>query len=183
MTSGCKIEEPVVDNLDKTDKPEVSLPCSAPSETTESIMETIVFSTKRKKSHSESQTQPVVNYESEILQTINKIRIENNLAPLRVSADLCSIAKIRAKEAHKLWSHTRPNGLKVDSLFDEFGLEWKFAGENLAKHTGQSPEVVVGSWMNSESHRKNILNSRFQKCGIGEFVADNTIYIALILSD
>lgn len=188
LTSGCKIEEKVVDIPGETNKTEVSLPFPSISETVEDITEaiaetTIVCSTKPEEPLSESPTQSAINNDLEILQIINKIRIESNLPPLEESADLCFVAEIRAKEAHIQWSHVRPNGSKVDSLFNETGADWNLIGENLAKHSNQNAEAVVCAWMTSKSHRKNILNCRFKKCGIGEFVADNTVFIALILTD
>jgi uncharacterized protein YkwD len=48
----------------------------------------------------------------------------------------------------------------------QFGITYKTAGENIAM--GQkTPQEVMTAWMNSEGHRKNILNSSFTEIGIG----------------
>ena len=121
-------------------------------------------------------------FEYDLLSEINNQRLIYGLNELELSFELCAAAEIRAEEISEIWSHTRPDGTKFDVLIHN--IEWSLAGENLAKSkVDVTLATVCNSWMNSESHRKNILNSRFQKCGIGEFVADNTIYIALILSD
>ena len=97
--------------------------------------------------------------------------------------ELILIAQIRAEEASEKWSHERPDGTLVDSLANEMNFEWRLVGENLANHTGAASKEIVNAWMNSETHRQNILNSRFQKCGIGEYENNNTIYVSIIFTD
>jgi uncharacterized protein YkwD len=51
-------------------------------------------------------------------------------------------------------------------MLKSFGISYKTAGENIAK--GQkTPQAVVTAWMNSDSHRANILNKNFTKLGVG----------------
>lgn len=48
-------------------------------------------------------------------------------------------------------------------------------GENIAM--GQiSPQDVMNSWMNSDGHRANILNSEFTKIGVGCVTDSNGVY-------
>jgi uncharacterized protein YkwD len=42
------------------------------------------------------------------------------------------------------------------------GVEYGWAGENIARGQNDSQEVVE-DWMNSSGHRRNILNSKFNK--------------------
>jgi uncharacterized protein YkwD len=55
-------------------------------------------------------------------------------------------------------------------------------GENIA--AGQrTPAEVVSSWMNSEGHRANILNSQFTEIGIGMVPSgDGTPYWTLVFA-
>ena len=128
-------------------------------------------------------TKSAEEIDSEILRIINEVRCANELNPLEIKDNLTMIAQIRAKEASEKWSHERPDGTLVDTLANEMHLEWQVIGENLANHTGASAEKIVDAWMNSETHRQNILNSRFQKCGIAEFENDNITYVSIIFTD
>lgn len=51
-------------------------------------------------------------------------------------------------------------------MMKQFGVDYRTAGENIAK--GQrTPQQVVNAWMNSEGHRANILNGNFTHIGVG----------------
>ena len=57
-----------------------------------------------------------------------------------------------------------------------FGIQYKTAGENIAKGY-QSAESVVRGWMNSSGHRANILNPSFKTIGVGAYTdSKGTIY-------
>ena len=118
---------------------------------------------------------------TDVVGIINQYRAESNLNRLKMSDSLCEIAEIRAKEASGKWSHTRPNGQKLDSLLGNY--EWKTAGENLAKCRVSTPSDIVDSWKNSESHRENLLNSRYKYCGIAEYYDGKNRYISMIFTN
>lgn len=118
---------------------------------------------------------------TDVVEIINQYRAESNLNRLKISEPLCEVAEIRAKEASEKWSHTRPNGQKLDSLLGNY--EWKTAGENLAKYKVSTPSDIVESWKNSESHRENLLNSRYKYCGIAEYYDGKNRYISMIFTD
>ena len=51
-------------------------------------------------------------------------------------------------------------------MMRDFGATHRSAGENIAM--GQrTPQEVVQAWMNSEGHRRNILNKDFTHIGVG----------------
>ena len=52
------------------------------------------------------------------------------------------------------------------------GVTYKIAGENLAGST--TPEKAVEAWINSPSHRDNILEDRFEYTGI--YVIESPVY-------
>ncbi len=121
-------------------------------------------------------------FEYDLLSEINNQRLIYGLNELELSFELCTAAEIRAEEISEIWSHTRPDGTKFDVLIHN--IEWSLAGENLAKSkVDVTLATVCDSWMNSESHRKNILNPKFNQCGIAEYISDDICYVALILSD
>jgi len=73
-------------------------------------------------------------------------------------------------ESMTLYDHKRPDGSSWDSVCKPTG--GGTAGENLAAgNTAVSPATVVQTWMNSDSHRANILSNKFTKMAVG-FVFD-----------
>jgi spermidine/putrescine transport system substrate-binding protein len=61
--------------------------------------------------------------------------------------------------------YSTPHSAAFDML-DDAGISYKAAGENLAK--GQpSAQSAMNGWMNSSSHRDNILGSRYSEIGVG----------------
>jgi uncharacterized protein YkwD len=64
------------------------------------------------------------------------------------------------------FSHTSPTYGSPFDMMKTFGITYHTAGENIA-YGYPTPESVVNGWMNSEGHRKNILNSSFTEIGVG----------------
>ena len=120
---------------------------------------------------------------SDMVEIINNYRIKENLNQLKVSDFLCEIAEIRAEEASISWSHTRPNGLGIDSLISASNYKWTIVGENLAKYEKASAEDIVKSWLSSDSHRENLLNPQYRFCGIAECKYGEICYISIVLTD
>lgn len=99
----------------------------------------------------------------DVLEFTNDERESQSLTPLTLSQDLTSGASVRAQEIIKTFGHTRPDG---SSCFTVLNGQYSSTGENIA--AGQSSAFdVVASWMNSEGHRANILNSGFTQLGVG----------------
>lgn len=106
----------------------------------------------------------------ECFSLINSIRIENNLEPLTWVEELEDETYLRASEASIKWSHTRPSGQAWytvnPSLMD---------GENLA--TGyNTARTVVDGWMNSQTHRDNILYKGFTGMSIMIYENEKGVY-------
>lgn len=118
---------------------------------------------------------------ADVVEIINQYRAESNLNQLKMSEPLCKIAEIRAKEASQKWSHTRPNGQKLDSLLEN--TEWRTVGENLARYRNATNTDIVDAWENSESHRANLLKSHYKYCGIAEYYDGKNRYISMIFTD
>ncbi len=118
---------------------------------------------------------------ADVVENINQYRDESNLNRLKISEPLCEIAEIRAKEVSQKWSHTRPNGQNLDSLLEN--IEWRTAGENLARFRNATNTDVVEAWKSSESHKANLLNPRYKYCGISEYYDGNFRCISMIFTD
>jgi uncharacterized repeat protein (TIGR02543 family) len=84
-----------------------------------------------------------------------------------MNASLLDTAMVRAEEQSVLFSHTRPNG---SSCFSANSL---IVAENVAI-AQQSADAVMDSWMNSEGHAANILNSSYTSIGIGCYLINGT---------
>ena len=71
------------------------------------------------------------------------------------------------------FAHVSPEGLAVGDIAKEKGYEFLLIGDNLAKGNYRDDKDVVGDWMDSPGHRKNILDHRYKEIGVaakkGEF--------------
>lgn len=122
----------------------------------------------------------VGSMEYEILAELNARRAAEGLGELKMDKKLCALSAIRAYECSISFSHTRPNGSSCFTLFSEYNYKGgSIAGENLLyASSGKSAASLVDAWMDSTSHRNNILSTSFTKAGIGVYYADGRIYVA-----
>ncbi len=104
----------------------------------------------------------------EILSGHNAARAQNGLKPLKTSTLLNQSAAAKARDmlASDCWSHYCPEGKDWRDYFFAVGYNYQQAGENLAEGFS-NPNTLISSWMNSPTHRANILNSDFTDIGIG----------------
>ena len=63
------------------------------------------------------------------------------------------------------WDHTGPSGETAWDFITSENYQYEVAGENLARGF-KNPTDVVRAWMASPTHRKNLLNDRFQEIGL-----------------
>ena len=103
----------------------------------------------------------------QVIELTNQQRLENGLNPLRMNPNLNEVAQRKAGDmfAFNYWAHTSPSGRDPWSFFQEVGYKYLYAGENLARDFMNSSSVV-DAWMNSPSHRANILNNHYQEIGL-----------------
>ena len=121
---------------------------------------------------SAQQGSDVNRYPLEVLKLVNIERARVGLSPLTLARDLTASAYVRAKELPYKFSHTRPNGAKCFTAMPQIG---HILGENLAG--GQTtPKQVVQAWMDSKTHRENILNKNFKEMGVVYYYKSNSKY-------
>lgn len=103
---------------------------------------------------------------TDLLTDTNLKRKENGLDPLVLNSQLSQAANAKAQNmfAEQYWAHVSPTGKDPWSFIHQFGYSYLYAGENLARDFGDS-KSVVDAWMNSPSHRENLLNSHFKEIG------------------
>lgn len=115
------------------------------------------------------------SYASQVVDLVNEERGKVGLNALAFDKKTSIAADVRAEEIKQSFSHTRPDGTSFTTVLAENGVTYKSAGENIA--WGQrTPEEVVKAWMNSEGHRKNILNEKFTSIGVGYYENNGTAY-------
>lgn len=102
-----------------------------------------------------------------IIELVNQKRIENNLPPLTENSELASAATNKASDmfSYNYWAHVSPTGTTPWAFITSAGYEYVYAGENLAKDFYE-PADVVQAWMNSPTHRANILKPEYKDIGI-----------------
>ena len=113
----------------------------------------------------------------------NDARAENNLPPLAGNPLLDEAARRKAEDMATLgyFAHTSPSGVTPWSWLSQVGYRYAAAGENLAVNFFDS-EDVAEAWMNSPSHRANIVRSDFTEIGIGvakgTYQGRSTVFVA-----
>ncbi len=102
-----------------------------------------------------------------IIDLVNKSRIENNIPVLAGNQNLDNAAKDKLEDMLKnnYFAHTSPTGVTPWFWFEKNGYDYKYAGENLALGFS-SVEKEHQAWMNSPTHRKNILNVNYKEIGV-----------------
>lgn len=119
--------------------------------------------------------------EQEVIRLVNVERSKAGLPALKEDWELSRVAEHKSMDMQKrnYFSHTSPTYGSPFDMMKSFGIDYRSAGENIAR--GQrSAEEVVDAWMNSEGHRKNILNRNFTHIGVG-YVADGNYWTQMFI--
>lgn len=117
-------------------------------------------------------TSQVLSYATEmthggLLSGTNNARAANGFLSLNLDSQLNASAQAKAQDmANKnYWAHVGPDGTQPWYFFDQAGYSYTKAGENLAYGFMTSQSTVDG-WMNSPSHKANILGD-YRDVGFG----------------
>lgn len=104
--------------------------------------------------------------DGQFMDKINFIRKQNGLSPLNLNNKLSLAATEKAKDmvARNYWSHFGPTGTSPWYFINKNNYKYVYAGENLAKGYTNIDEVF-NSWMNSDTHKKNILSVNYKDTG------------------
>lgn len=114
-------------------------------------------------------------FADKVIELVNAARAKEGLSPLTKDTTLANLSNIRSKETTTLFSHQRPDGTSWSTVLKQNNVSYTSAAENIA--AGQNtPEAVVKEWMNSPSHRANIMNSEYNKIGVSCYVDQNAPY-------
>ena len=97
-----------------------------------------------------------------IYNDINTYRIQNGLQPL-LYGNYEVASDVRAQEAERIWSHTRPDGSEY------WTADERIYGENLAKPSFTTVDRVVPAWINSPIHNSLLLAPDYASCCVGVY--------------
>ena len=128
-----------------------------------------------------------LNLSAEIISSVltdlaNKDRTVYAISSLNINQTLTEAAQLKANDmaTKGYFAHTSPEGLSPWYWFRSSGYNFIYAGENLAIDFTDSNDVN-SAWLNSPSHRANILNPNFTEIGIatakGIWQGHDTVFV------
>jgi len=105
---------------------------------------------------------------SVVVDMTNQERSSLGLGELKVDEALRKAAQAKADDmaSKGYFAHQSPDGKNPWYWIDQTGYTYKAAGENLAVNFDYSKDIV-NAWMNSPTHRANIVKAKYQEIGIG----------------
>ncbi len=116
-----------------------------------------------------------------ILDLINKARKENNLNLLTLDSALTKVAQTKANDMveNDYFAHNSPIYGSPFEMMQSMAISYQSAGENIAGNP--SIEDGVNSWINSQTHSKNILSTKYNYIGIGVEKSNTYGYIIVAM--
>ncbi len=119
---------------------------------------------------------------TQLLVLTNKDREAQGGNDLVINSQLSQAAYEKAQDMFKkdYWAHNSPDGLTPWVFIKKSGYEYVYAGENLARGFTTSNDVVT-AWMNSPSHRENMLSPNYRDVGFaivpGKLLGEDTTLV------
>lgn len=104
---------------------------------------------------------------NELINEANTDRTQSGLTVLNISDKLTVAAQAKAKDMfnHGYFAHISPQGKTPWDFMTEVSYNYAYAGENLAIGYTNNQELN-SAWMNSPTHRENILDKNFSEIGM-----------------
>jgi hypothetical protein len=131
----------------------------------------------------------VDEYAQRIFDATNKQRVKQGLQPLIYEESLARVARNYSRDMgfNGFFDHVDRQGRRVADrqLADAPELLMTAIGENLSKNENSNyefdPEQTVRKWMESPSHRQNLLNPGYTHMGVGVFMMGYKLYTTQVL--
>jgi len=104
---------------------------------------------------------------SKLVELTNSERVSAGLDPLKINQRLIQAAEKKALDMlnKDYFDHVSPIGTSPWFWFQNAGYKYVTAGENLARDFTDSV-YLHDAWMNSSSHKSNILSDNYEEIGI-----------------
>lgn len=122
-----------------------------------------------------------------VTDATNSARAEEGKSPLVRNPTLDEAARLKAEDMaeNSYFAHWSPAGVSPWHWFSEAGYSYVHAGENLAVHFTDST-TVVDAWLESPTHRENIMNAKYTEIGIGtakgEYEGYDTVFVVQLFA-
>ena len=131
-----------------------------------------------KASYTSSSLGSASSLEARAFELMNGRRLAAGLRSLDWDEEIIALARHHSQNMAdgKYFSHKDASGGYVDSRAAKLGIfNWMAIGENIAFMRGyEDPAAMaVEKWMQSTSHKKNILSGQWRDSAIGAAVADD----------
>ncbi|MBI3289972.1 CvpA family protein [Candidatus Microgenomates bacterium] len=112
--------------------------------------------------------------ETQLFELVNKERRDRGIPELVWSPQIVVVARAHSRDMWErhYFSHVNPDGEDPGDRLSAGGVKYGLAGENIA--LAPTVKMAHDGLMNSEGHKRNILDPTFKKIGIG--VIDGGIY-------
>jgi uncharacterized protein YkwD len=128
---------------------------------------------------------PAVEYAA--LEMINESRRQHGVQPLSMDESLRGATRAHSRDMAQrgFFAHVDPDGRGLAERLRAAGIAFGYAAENLGWSAGYSPldgvaanhTQMVAEIAPNDGHRRNILNDRLRKVGIGVYTgADGRVY-------
>jgi uncharacterized protein YkwD len=114
-------------------------------------------------------------------QVLNQKRVENGLPLLVWNEQIASVARVHSQNMaeFQFFGHRGLDNKLVSHRADDLKLgRWRAIGENIAYNRGYADpiEKAVDNWLNSPSHRQNLLNIDWKESAVGVAIANDGSY-------
>jgi hypothetical protein len=125
---------------------------------------------------------------STLVQLTNEERSKFTLGTLQENELLTKAANLKAEDmaTKGYFAHISPEGKKPHNWLQDVGYVYQYAGENLAVNFADSEDVTI-AWMNSPTHKANIVKPVYTEIGIGTatgtFEGKKTIFVAQVFAN
>ncbi len=130
------------------------------------------------------QSEKIGKMETLILSEVNEVRKSHDKPPLEGDETLNRIAREYSRKMIRkdFFSHSSPSDQMVSDRLTQAGLDFHMVAENLAmnRNVDKPAKDLVAEWMDSPSHRKNILNGEYTLSGIGIWREKDLYYFTQI---
>ncbi|MFA7302109.1 MAG: CAP domain-containing protein [Candidatus Shapirobacteria bacterium] len=105
---------------------------------------------------------------SVLTELTNEERTNASLSALKENDLLDKAAAMKASDmaTKGYFAHVSPEGKKPWNWVQDVGYKYQYAGENLAVNFKDSEDVTV-AWMNSPTHKANIVKAEYTEIGTG----------------
>ena len=128
----------------------------------------------------------IASLERTAFDMLNQKRAEKGLQPLAWSDGLAAVARLHSQNMAEFsfFGHRGLDNKMVSDRADDAGMrKWHAIGENIAYNRGYQDPVgkAVELWLDSPSHRHNLLDSNWKETAVGIAVAaDGSYYLTQV---